>query len=133
MTPTFARAPGEATGMFALECAIDELAHELEIDPLEFRLRNHADVDPLSGNPWSSKGLRECYQRGAERIGWHSRNPAPPAAPDGHTRHPAPRAARDGHGLRGLGVARAVSPVRPSRGLQPHRALARLYADGTAV
>jgi len=120
MTPTFTRAPGEATGMFALECAIDELAHELEIDPLEFRLRNHADVDPLSGNPWSSKGLRECYQRGAERIGWQHRNPAP-------------RATRDGHWLIGLGMATAVYPVPAFPGLQPQRALARLYADGTAV
>jgi xanthine dehydrogenase YagR molybdenum-binding subunit len=120
MTPTFTRAPGEATGMFALECAVDELAHELGLDPLEFRLRNHADVDPLSGNPWSSKGLRECYQRGAERIGWHSRNPAP-------------RATRDGHWLIGLGMATAVYPVPAFPGLQPQRALARLYADGTAV
>jgi xanthine dehydrogenase YagR molybdenum-binding subunit len=120
MTPTFTRAPGEATGMFALECAVDELAYELGLDPLEFRLRNHADVDPLSGNPWSSKGLRECYQRGAERIGWQGRNRAP-------------RSTRDGHWLIGLGMATAVYPVPAFPGLQPQRALARLYADGTAV
>ena len=120
MTPTFTRAPGEATGMFALECAVDELAYELGLDPLEFRLRNHADVDPLSGNPWSSKGLRECYQRGAERIGWQGRNPVP-------------RSTRDGHWLIGLGMATAVYPVPAFPGLQPQRALARLYADGTAV
>src|SRR5439155_22159919 len=69
MTPTFTRGPGETTGMFALECAMDELAYELGLDPLELRLRNHADVDPASGNPWSSKGLKECYQRGAEALG----------------------------------------------------------------
>jgi xanthine dehydrogenase YagR molybdenum-binding subunit len=120
MTPTFTRAPGEATGMFALECAVDELAHELGLDPLEFRLRNHADVDPLSGSPWSSKGLKECYQRGAERIGWQRRNPAP-------------RSTRDGHWLIGLGMATAIYPVPAFPGLQPQRALARLYADGTAV
>jgi xanthine dehydrogenase YagR molybdenum-binding subunit len=120
MTPTFTRAPGEATGMFALECAVDELAYRLGLDPLELRLRNHADVDPLSGNPWSSKGLRECYQRGAERIGWERRNPAP-------------RSTRDGHWLIGLGIATAVYPVPAFPGLQPQRALARLYADGTAV
>ena len=120
MTPTFTRAPGEATGMFALECAVDELAYELGLDPLELRLRNHADVDPLSGQPWSSKGLRECYQRGAERIGWERRNPVP-------------RSTRDGHWLIGLGMATAIYPVPAFPGLQPQRALARLYADGTAV
>jgi xanthine dehydrogenase YagR molybdenum-binding subunit len=120
MTPTFTRAPGEATGMFALECAVDELAYQLGLDPLELRLRNHADVDPLSGNPWSSKGLRECHLRGAERIGWQRRNPAP-------------RTTRDGHWLIGLGTATAIYPVPAFPGLQPQRALARLYADGTAV
>lgn len=93
MTPTFTRAPGDATGMFALECAMDGLAYELGLDPLELRLRNHADVDQVSGNPWSSKGLKECYQRGAERVGWQGRNPAP-------------RSQRDGHWLIGLGWRR---------------------------
>jgi xanthine dehydrogenase YagR molybdenum-binding subunit len=120
MTPTFTRAPGEATGIFALECAIDELADRLGLDPLELRLRNHADVDPLSGNPWSSKGLKECYERGSTRIGWERRNPAP-------------RSTRDGHWLMGMGMATAIYPVPAFPGLQPQRALARLYADGTAV
>ncbi|MFL5577151.1 MAG: xanthine dehydrogenase family protein molybdopterin-binding subunit, partial [Gemmatimonadaceae bacterium] len=120
MTPTFTRAPGDATGMFALECAMDELAYAVGLDPLELRLRNHADVDPVSGNPWSSKGLKECYQRGAERIGWQERNPAP-------------RSTRDGHWLLGLGMATAAYPVPAFPGLQPQRALARLYADGSAV
>jgi xanthine dehydrogenase YagR molybdenum-binding subunit len=119
-TPTFTRAPGEATGMFALECAIDELADQLGLDPLELRLRNHADVDPISGNPWSSKGLRECYQRGAERFGWQGRNPMP-------------RSQRDGNWLIGSGMATAAYPVPAFPGLQPQRALARLYADGSAV
>jgi xanthine dehydrogenase YagR molybdenum-binding subunit len=120
MTPTFTRAPGEASGMFALECAMDELAYELGLDPLELRLRNHADVDPITGNPWSSKGLQECYQRGAERFGWQGRNPEP-------------RAQRDGHWLLGTGMATAAYPVPAFPGLQPQRALARLYADGSAV
>jgi xanthine dehydrogenase YagR molybdenum-binding subunit len=120
MTPTFTRAPGEASGMFALECAMDELAYELGLDPLELRLRNHADVDPVSGNPWSSKGLKECYQRGAERVGWQERNPAP-------------RSQRDGHWLIGLGMATAAYPVPAFPGLQPQRALARLYADGSVT
>ena len=113
MTPTFTRGPGESTGMFALECAMDELAYELGLDPLELRLRNHADVDQASGNPWSSKGLKECYQRGAERFGWQGRNPAP-------------RTLRDGNWLIGTGMATAVYPVALFMPVQ--RARARLYA-----
>ncbi|WP_046468448.1 xanthine dehydrogenase family protein molybdopterin-binding subunit [Allosalinactinospora lopnorensis] len=120
MTPTFTRGPGEASGMFALESAMDELAYELGLDPIELRLRNHADADPLTGNPWSSKGLRECYQRGAERFGWRERNPAA-------------RSQRDGHWLIGSGTATAGYPVPAFPGLQPQRARARLYADGSAV
>src|ERR1019366_8752333 len=59
--PTFMRAPGEASGMFALESAMDELAVRLNMDPIELRLTNHANADATSGKPFSSKGLRECY------------------------------------------------------------------------
>ena len=69
MTPTFTRGPGEAAGVFTLECAMDELASQLQVDPVELRLRNLAEADPNTGNPWSSYGLRECLQRGASRIG----------------------------------------------------------------
>jgi xanthine dehydrogenase YagR molybdenum-binding subunit len=119
-TPTFTRGPGESTGMFVMESAVDELAHELGVDPIELRLRNHADVDPISGNPWSSKGLKECYQRGAERFGWADRNPTP-------------RSNRDGNWLIGHGMATAGYPVPAFPGLQPQRARARLFADGSAV
>ena len=118
MTPTFVRAPGEATGIFALECAMDELAHEIGVDPVELRLRNHADVDPSSGNPWSSKGLKECYQRGAELFGWRDRDPRPGAR-------------RDGAWLIGSGMASAAYPIAAPP--NPQRARARLYADGSAV
>jgi xanthine dehydrogenase YagR molybdenum-binding subunit len=120
ITPTFTRAPGDASGMFALECAMDELAYALGLDPLELRLRNYAEVDPESGNPWSSKGLKECYQRAGERFGWQRRNPSP-------------RSTRDGHWLIGSGMATAAYPVPAFPGLQPQRALARLYADGSIV
>jgi xanthine dehydrogenase YagR molybdenum-binding subunit len=120
ITPTFTRAPGEATGIFALETAMDELAYEIGVDPIDLRLRNHADVDPISGNPWSSKGLKECYQRGAERFGWKRRNPAP-------------RSMRDGNWLVGMGMATAVYPVPAFPGLQQQRALARIYGDGTLL
>jgi xanthine dehydrogenase YagR molybdenum-binding subunit len=76
-TPIWMRGPGEATGCFALESAMDELAHALNLDPLELRLRNHADTDPESKLPWSSKYLKECYQMGAERIGWKERQLQP--------------------------------------------------------
>jgi xanthine dehydrogenase YagR molybdenum-binding subunit len=84
MTPTFTRGPGEALGVFTLECAMDELAADLGIDPVELRLRNLAETVPGSGNPWSSYGLPECLQRGAERIGWASRNPRPRSERDGN-------------------------------------------------
>ncbi|GCE07829.1 xanthine dehydrogenase family protein molybdopterin-binding subunit [Dictyobacter aurantiacus] len=118
MTPTFTRGPGESTGIFALECTLDELAYKLGIDPLELRIRNHADVDPATGNPWSSKGLKECYQRGSELFGWQGRNPAP-------------RSQRDGNWLIGTGMATAVYPVALFMPTQSARA--RMYADGSAV
>ncbi|HEY3723831.1 MAG TPA: molybdopterin cofactor-binding domain-containing protein, partial [Acidimicrobiia bacterium] len=71
--PGSMRGPGHAQGNFALESAIDELAHELGLDPLELRLRNYAEVHPQSGLPWSSNALRECYAIGAERFGWTGR------------------------------------------------------------
>ncbi len=71
------RAPGEATGSIALESAIDEMAWACGIDPLDFRLKNYAEVEPISGKPFSSKALRQCYAQGAERFGWSKRPPAP--------------------------------------------------------
>ena len=82
-TPTWMRGPGEATGAYALECAIDELSYALNLDPIELRLRNHADVDPVRNLPWSSKYLKECYQKGAEAIGWNKRNPKPNSMREG--------------------------------------------------
>ena len=72
-TPLFMRAPGEATGSIALESAIDEMAQTCGMDPLAFRLRNYAEVEPISGKPFSSKALRDCYRQGAERFGWQER------------------------------------------------------------
>jgi xanthine dehydrogenase YagR molybdenum-binding subunit len=120
MTPTFTRGPGESTGMFALECAMDELAYAVGVDPIELRLRNHADVDPERGQPWSSKGLKECYHLGVERFGWNAGRGAPGSR-------------RDGHWLIGTGMATATYPVPAFPGLQPQRARARIYADGNAV
>lgn len=76
-TPIWMRGPGEATGSFALESAIDELAYKLNLDPVAFRKLNHADKDPENGKPWSSKHLLECYDEGMKRIGWNNRKPVP--------------------------------------------------------
>jgi xanthine dehydrogenase YagR molybdenum-binding subunit len=98
-TPMFMRAPGEATGSIALESAIDEAAYACGMDPLAFRLKNHADAEPISGKPFSSKALRECYAQGAERFGW-ARRPLPP------------RQMRDEAGfLVGWGVGTATFPA----------------------
>ena len=69
-TPSFMRAPGQASGNIVLESAVDETAFALGLDPLEFRLRNYADAEPLSGKPYSSKSLRQCYEQGAARFVW---------------------------------------------------------------
>jgi xanthine dehydrogenase YagR molybdenum-binding subunit len=115
-TPTFQRAPGESTGTFALESAMDELALALRMDPLALRLRNHAETSPDDGKPWSSKSLRECYRQGAERFGWSKRDPRP-------------RSMRDGRWLLGWGMATATYPARQS----PSSAIARARPDGTVL
>ena len=76
-TPCFMRGPGEAPGLFALEVAMDELAHAARLDPVELRLRNDPDFDQASGRPWSAKHLRECYLTGMDRFGWAGRPPEP--------------------------------------------------------
>ncbi|HET7785654.1 MAG TPA: xanthine dehydrogenase family protein molybdopterin-binding subunit [Myxococcales bacterium] len=115
-TPTYMRAPGESSGSFALESAIDELAHELGIDPLEFRLKNYAEIDPTEGKPFSSKSLRRCYQMGAQRFGWEKRNRTPRSA------------VRDGM-LVGMGMATASYPANFTRA----SALARMNPDGSVL
>ena len=117
-SPCPMRAPGEAPGVYALECAMDELAHELKMDPLELRLRNHADEDEHERKPYSSKHLKECYARAAERFGWARRNPAPRSM-----RTP------DGRGLLGWGMATAAYPAKQ----MPAAARASLWADGRVV
>jgi len=90
--PCAMRAPGSAEGNFAIESALDELSYQLQIDPIELRLLNYAEVHPQSGLPWSSKALRECFRTGAERFGWAKRDPRIGSM-------------RSGHHLVGYGVA----------------------------
>lgn len=115
-TPTFMRAPGEASGSFALESSMDELACTLGVDPVQLRLQNYAERDPGTGLPYSSKSLRQCYQVGAERFGWIARNPEP-------------RSMRDGNQLVGWGMASATYPTYRSAAA----ASASIDVDGNAV
>jgi xanthine dehydrogenase YagR molybdenum-binding subunit len=94
-TPCDMRAPGAATGVYGLECAMDELAVALKLDPVELRLRCYSDRDQHEDVPYTSKKLRECYRQGAEAFGWHKRNPEP-------------RSMRDGTELVGWGMASGV-------------------------
>ncbi len=89
------RAPGAATGVYALESAMDELAVALKVDPIELRLRCYSDQDQNEGIPYTSKRLRECYRQGAEAFGWDKRKPEP-------------RSMRDGSELVGWGMATGV-------------------------
>ncbi|OLF16246.1 xanthine dehydrogenase family protein molybdopterin-binding subunit [Actinophytocola xanthii] len=96
--PSWMRAPGECPGMFGPEVAMDELAEELGIDPVELRVRNEPEVDPESGLPWSSRNLVACLREGADRFGWADRDPRPGLREE------------DGW-LVGTGVASSVYPV----------------------
>src|SRR5438046_4384473 len=116
-TPCPMRAPGEAPGVFALECALDELAHKLDLDPLEFRFRNYAEKDENENKPWSSKKLRECYERGAAKFGWSKRN-----------RKPASMRAPNGDQI-GYGMATAIYPANQ----RPAGATGTLTKDGIVV
>ena len=93
---TFMRAPGEAVGTFAMECAVDEMAEKLGIDPVELRLRNEPSSDPTTGLPFSSRHIVEAWRAGAERFGWTARG--------------KPGARREGEWLIGMGCAEATYP-----------------------
>ena len=114
---TFMRAPGEAVGTFALECAVDELADRMAIDPIELRIRNEPDKDPTSGRPFSSRHIVEAYRAGAERFGWDQRSVKP-------------RSSRDGEWLIGMGCATATYPYYRMPG---GAARLTLSADGSVV
>ena len=113
---TYTRAPGEASGSFALECAIDEMAYALNVDPIALRLQNYAEKDAEKDLPFSSKSLRECYRIGAEKFGWARRTPQP-------------RSMRSGRMLVGWGMATATYPANRDAA----KASALIRADGTAL
>ena len=114
---TFMRAPGESVGTFALECALDELAEKMEVDPIDLRARIEPERDPIKDLPFSSRHVVEAYRAGAERFGWQNRNATPGAR-------------RDGEWLIGMGVATAYYPYYRMPGAA---ARIRLTADGRAI
>ncbi|MEU6847234.1 xanthine dehydrogenase family protein molybdopterin-binding subunit [Streptomyces sp. NPDC046716] len=113
-TPTFMRAPGEAPGSFAVECALDELAEKLGMDPIALRVRNEPEVGPVSGLPFSSRNLLACFDEGARRFGWAGRDPRP-------------RTRREGRWLIGTGVSASTFPS----GVAPSTASVTAEQDGT--
>ncbi len=113
-TPSWMRAPGEASGMYALESAMDELAVAAGVDPVQLRLRNEPELEPDSGHPFSSRHLAECLAEGARRFGWQPRDPRPGIR-------------REGRLLLGTGVASAMYPVQVSAS----NATAQALPDGT--
>ncbi|WP_019507307.1 xanthine dehydrogenase family protein molybdopterin-binding subunit [Pleurocapsa sp. PCC 7319] len=115
-TPTPMRGPGETSGTFALESAMDELAYKADIDPVEFRIINHADRHPQSNKPWSSKYLIECYHRAADAFGWQNRDPRPGSMGDGDE-------------LIGWGMATATYPGYRF----PAAAKAQILANGQVI
>ncbi|WP_020107541.1 xanthine dehydrogenase family protein molybdopterin-binding subunit [Nocardia sp. 348MFTsu5.1] len=113
-TPRWMRAPGEAPGIYALETAIDELAHELGMDPIELRILNEPASDPATGTPFSSRSVVEALRTGADQFGWADRNPRPAATMRGRK-------------LIGSGVALASYPAMTA----PSTARACANSDGT--
>ncbi|AUX75849.1 xanthine dehydrogenase family protein molybdopterin-binding subunit [Sinorhizobium fredii] len=114
-TPNHMRGPGEASGIFALECALDELSYSLGLDPIELRRRNEPEIDESENKPFSSRSLMKCYDLAAGHFGWSRRTPEP-------------RSMRDGRLLIGMGVASATYPAYHA----PSSARVRLLPDGTA-
>ena len=115
-TPGFMRAPAETPYMFGLESAMDELAHALRMDPVEFRRVNDTPTDPVSGLPFSSRSLMQCFDQASARFGWSRRNPEPGAT-------------RDGDWLVGYGCATACYPTN----IAPAAARLSLTPEGKAI
>ena len=115
-TPGDMRAPGAPLGMFAIESAMDELAHETGIDPVALRLLNYTEADENEGKAWTSKELRAAYQIGAERFGWAKRSAEP-------------RSMKEGRELIGWGMATGAWESQ----MQKTSASATLHSDGTLV
>lgn len=114
--PTYTRGPGKSTGSFALESAMDELAHKLNMDPIEFRIKNEPERDPSNGKPWSSRATVQCLREGAKAFGWEKRKSEP-------------RQNEQGNYLIGYGVACGTYPANQ----RPSSAIVKLNRKGSDV
>ncbi|MGI4750104.1 MAG: xanthine dehydrogenase family protein molybdopterin-binding subunit [Janthinobacterium lividum] len=115
-TPCPARGPGETSGSFAMESAMDELSYALKMDPLALRLKNYSEIDLNKNLPWSSNHLLECYQIGAEKFGWNKRNPLP-------------NSMKNGEKLVGMGMSAGIYKAERA----PASAGIKMQADGNVV
>ncbi len=115
-TPTAMRAPHEALGHIAIESAMDELAYETGVDPVALRLLNDTDIDPYSGRPFSTRGLKKCLVEGGKKFGWEKRSPKP-------------RSMREGRYLVGQGMAGAIY----THWRWPAKARVTIRSDGSAL
>lgn len=109
------RAPGHPQGTFALESLMDDLAEKIGMDPLDFRLKNYSEVDPISGRPYTTKMLKDTYQKGADAIGWYSRRKAPGSDPN--------------YIKRGIGMS---TQIWPGSGAPPAYVVLKMNRDGSA-
>ena len=116
IVPTYTRGPGKSTGSFALESAIDELAYQLKMDPIEFRIKNEPGKDPSNGKPWSSRTTVQCLQEGAKAFGWEKRKIEP-------------RQNENGEYLIGYGVGCGTYPARQ----RDSSAIVKLIRKGNEV
>ncbi len=114
--PTYTRGPGKSTGSFALESAMDELAHTLKMDPIELRIKNEPERDPSNGKPWSSRTTVQCLQVGAKAFGWEKRKAQP-------------RQNQQGNYLIGYGVACGTYPAHQ----RPTSAIVKLKRTGNDI
>lgn len=143
--PTYTRGPGKATGSFALESAMDELAHQLKIDPVAFRLKNEPAQDPSNNKPWSSRSLIQCIQEGAKAIGWEKRKLAPGENIQGdysigygmacgtYPAHQRPSSANIQISRKGNEVSAVVELAASDLGTGTHTILAQTAADGLGL
>ncbi|GAB3314514.1 xanthine dehydrogenase family protein molybdopterin-binding subunit [Larkinella ripae] len=143
--PTYTRGPGKSTGSFALESAMDELAYQLKIDPIELRLKNEPERDPSNGKPWSSRSTVRCLQEGAKAFGWEKRKPEPGQNQQGdylvgygvacgtYPAHQRPTSARVKLQRKDRDVTATVELAAADLGTGTHTILAQTAADALSL
>ncbi|RCR69937.1 xanthine dehydrogenase family protein molybdopterin-binding subunit [Larkinella punicea] len=143
--PTYTRGPGKSTGSFALESAVDELAYQLKMDPIELRLKNEPTRDPSNGKPWSSRTTVQCLQEGAKAFGWEKRKAEPRQNQQGnflmghgvacgtYPAHQRPSSARVSLNRKGNAITARVELAAADLGTGTHTILAQTAADALGL